>query len=135
MRVNPATGLPEEVRPSPSIWEMAFQTLPIVPGVVRGLAAGGRTPYDTTSTWDLVTRGKPDWQLFNDPKNTPGSRPITPQIGGINVPLSPLLALTGINPRRRDRNAEIAAYQRGQKRLADARSQTKRRIAKVTSGP
>lgn len=132
--INPATGLPEESLPHPGLGEMLFQTVPIASTLIRGIAAGGRTPYDTASTLDLLTRSKPDWQLFNDSPNARGMTGVSVSLGGYDLPLSPVLSTTGLNFQRRDREAEYARYQRNMQRYADAQRQTQRRILKVSGG-
>lgn len=134
-KINPATGLPQESLATPSVFELGFQSLPLVPGLVRGLSAGGRTPYDTTSTLALLQNrlagGSDDPELFLPPRE--GGRPTTPLSVG-PVPLGPLLGLTGINPQRVNRGAERQRYYDQQARQREADRQTKRRKVKVSRG-
>jgi hypothetical protein len=127
-QINPATGLPEESPVAPPWYEMAFQTVPILPGLLRGLAAGGRTPYDTATTLDLITRRRPDWQLFREPTSEPANEQL--QIG--QVPVNPFLSILGLNTVRRNREAERARYARIVERFQDAQAQTARRVAKAS---
>lgn len=130
-KINPATGLPEEHTATPSIFELGFQSLPLVPGLVRGIASSGRTPYDTTSTLALVNNlvggGNDDPRLFLPESDGPrASMPLA--VGG--VPLSPVLSLTGINPRRVNREAEAQRYYDRIRRQREADAQTAKRVSR-----
>jgi hypothetical protein len=88
--------------------------LPLVPSVLRGVAAGGRTPYDATTTWGLVTRSRPDWQLFRpEPEAPRSSEPLVPRAGPVPVPLNPWLAVLGLNVHRRSQEASAGATSTG----------------------
>jgi hypothetical protein len=127
-QINPATGLPEESQVAPPWYEMALQTVPIVPGLVRGLASGGRPAYDVATTFDLVTRRRPDWQLFREQTNEPANE----QLMAGPVPINPFLSILGLNTVRRNREAERARYARIVERFRDAQAQTARRVERAS---
>lgn len=113
--VSRTTGLPEERIIAPSFGELVLQQIPIVPQLVRGMVAGGQTPYDTASTWDLILNrlgwGKSDAELYRQPSEYDRpTEPLVPTVGGVPIPLNPVLALLGFNVHRRNEQAEIATY-------------------------
>jgi hypothetical protein len=91
MKLNPVTGALESVHPKPSLLEYGLQQIPFVPQI-RSVASGGRTPYDTASTLDLVRYalggGGDTTQLFLPKPKT--------ERGSSNVPVvTPLSGLAG----------------------------------------
>lgn len=117
-RIDPVTGLPDYYEPSVPLSEQLLQTVPLAPQIVRGLASGGRQPYDVTTTMDLLTRSKPDSELFL-PKRDRGMEPL-PRIG-------PFLGWAGLNFQRRDPRVEAQQYRRALQDFREAVRQTERR--------
>jgi len=121
-RIDPVTGLPDYYEPSVPIEEQLLQTIPLVPQIVRGLASRGRQPYDVTTTRDLLTRSKPDSELFQ-PERDRAMEPI-PGFG-------PFLGWAGLNFQKRDRKVEKKAYDRALREFKKAVQQTETRKRKA----
>lgn len=122
MRIDPVTGLPDYYEPSVPLSEQVLQTVPLLPQLVRGIASGGRQPYDVTTTLDLLTRSKPDSELFQ-PKRDRAMTPI-PGIG-------PFLGLTGLNFQKRDKAKEVETYRKALADFKAAMAQTAKRKRKT----
>jgi hypothetical protein len=126
-RVNPATGLPETVHATPGFLDQLFENAPFVPQI-RQLLAGGRTPYDVASTWQLALNragaGAPAYQLYK-----PG--PVTGRATSPIPYISTLAGLLGAPIQRIDPQAEMASYQKQLQQLAAARAATLRAQAKA----
>ncbi len=123
MRIDPVTGLPDYFEPSVPLSEQILQTIPLAPQLVRGVASGGKQPYDTTTTLDLLTRSKPDSELFQPKRD----RAMTPIPG-----LGPFLGLSGLNFQKRDRAKEMATYRKALADFKAAVAQTERRKRKAS---
>lgn len=126
LKRNPATGQVDEQVIAPPLSEMLFQTLPLVPGLVRGTATPqGRRPYDTTSTWDLVRYrlggGGDPAQLLRPRFDEPGAREPVPYA-------APFLGLLGLNVHKRNTEAEQRLYDNSVRRLEEAQEQTRKRL-------
>lgn len=126
-RINPATGLPETVHATPGFLDQLGEDLPFV-SQARQLISGGRTPYDTASTWSLLLNrlgaGSPAYDLYK-----PG--PVTGRATSPIPYLSTIAGLLGAPIQRVDPQAELAAYQKQLAQLAAARSATLRAQAKA----
>lgn len=124
---DPATGLPREYLPTPSLAESLFQIVPLVPQLARGVAqqtgGGGRYPYDTASTFSLLRHaaglgGRTD-RLYQPAPET--ERPYEPSV------LTPFLTWAGMNTQRRNRLAELERYLQGEERYDRAAQRTRNR--------
>jgi hypothetical protein len=87
--LNPVTGTVETTHPRPSIWDYALGQVPFVPQI-RQVASGGRTPYDTASTPDLIRYalgggGDPSQLFLPKPKTERGSSsiPVVTPLSGL----------------------------------------------------
>lgn len=105
-RTNPVTGLAETVHPSPGFGEQLLRQVPFV-GPARQLLAGSQSPYDVTSTWDLLMH-----RLGGGPASADLFHP-APMQGRATAPLpyvSTIAGLLGAPIQRVDPAAEQAAY-------------------------
>lgn len=122
MRTDPVTGTATYYEPSVPLVEQLLQTVPLVPQLARGIASGGRQPYDTTTTLDLISRSKPDKELFK-PKRDRAMEPIPY--------LAPLLGWAGANVQRYDRYMEEQELRKRQQLAEKAKRSTAKRKRKA----
>lgn len=121
-RIDPVTGLPDYFQPDIPMAERLFQTVPLAPQIIRGVASGNRRPYDVTTTMDLLNyrfgSGGDEGQLFM-PERDRAMQPI-PGVG-------PFLAWAGLNFQRYDPRQEQADFRRMLDDAREAQRQTRRR--------
>lgn len=122
MRIDPVTGTPTYYEPSVPLQEQLIQTIPLLPQIARGIASGNRQPYDTTTTLDLLTRSKPDSELFK-PERDRSMEPIPY--------LAPLLGWAGANVQRYDAWKDAQDIRKRQQLAKKAQRSTARKKRKA----
>lgn len=126
-KLNPVTGEIEDFKPSPNIFEQAFDQLLPYAGPIRQGLAGSRQPYDTTSTLDLLAgrAGLRDIEKLLQPpaKNSRGR-------GKLPYGLGALSGVAGVPIYTVDKQQERLQIEKAHQEYLRAILETKRQKAK-----